>query len=151
MSNFTTRECQVLDLIGQGLRGMQIAEQLGVSELTIRKHRSSIMRKAGLQSTAGLIAFARGAATPAAEAPAADPLDWTRLRPREAEIIRHVIAGRTSKEIARLLDISPLTVRKHRERTRDKLGVHSLGELITRGHVAVAASGGLMPEEPNGP
>lgn len=40
------------------------------------------------------------------------------------------MAGRTSKEIARQLKISPLTVRKHRENVMRKLGVHSMAELI---------------------
>lgn len=128
----TTRERQVLTLTGRGLRSAVIAAELGICELTIRKHRSSIMRKAGLRSTAQLIAFAGGQG----EVPAAgEPLSWDRLRPREAEVVRHVVAGCTSKEIARLLKISPLTVQKHRERAREKLGVHSVGEMITRGRL----------------
>jgi DNA-binding CsgD family transcriptional regulator len=41
-----------------------------------------------------------------------------------------VVEGRTSKEIARYLKISPLTVRKHRENVMRKLGVHSMAELV---------------------
>lgn len=41
-----------------------------------------------------------------------------------------VVGGRTSKEIARQLKISPLTVRKHRENVMRKLGVQSMAELI---------------------
>lgn len=126
----TPRERQVLTLTARGLKGTEIAAELGISELTIRKHRSAIMRKAGLRSTAHLIAFAGDGAAPATDA---TPLCWDRLRPREAEVVRHVVAGRTSKEIARLLDISPLTVQKHRERAREKLGVHTVGEMISRG------------------
>jgi DNA-binding CsgD family transcriptional regulator len=133
MSNLTARELQVLDLTGRGLNGAQSAAELGLSELTIRKHRSSIMRKIGLHSTAGLIAFAGDAAQPADLA--APPLAWHRLSPREAEIIRHVVTGLTSKEIARLLGISPLTVQKHRERARYTLGVHTLSEMVRRGRV----------------
>lgn len=51
------------------------------------------------------------------------------LRPRETQVARLVIAGRTSKEIARRLEISPLTVRKHRENVMRKLDVHSMAEL----------------------
>lgn len=126
----TPRERQVLTLTGRGLKGTEIASELGISELTIRKHRSAIMRKAGLRSTAQLIAFAGDGTGLAADTA---PLPWDRLRPREAEVVRHVVAGRTSKEIARLLDISPLTVQKHRERAREKLGVHTVGEMISRG------------------
>lgn len=126
----TSRERQVLNLTGQGLASAQIAAALGISELTIRKHRSSIIRKAGLRSSAHLVAFASGTTRPET---GLAPLSWDLLRPREAEVVRHVVAGRTSKEIARLLDISPLTVRKHRERAREKLGVHTTGEMIRRG------------------
>jgi DNA-binding CsgD family transcriptional regulator len=131
MSNLTARELQVLDLTGRGLNGTQSAAELGVSELTIRKHRSSIMRKLGLNSTARLIAFAGEAAHPAGLPE--PPLPWDSLSPREAEIIRHVVAGLTSKEIARLLGISPLTVQEHRERARRALDVHTLSEMVRRG------------------
>jgi DNA-binding CsgD family transcriptional regulator len=138
MSNLSARELQVLDLTGRGLNGSQSAAELGLSELTIRKHRSSIMRKLGLHSTARLIAVACEVAPPAA-APA-PPLAWDELSPREAEIIRHVVNGLTSKEIARLLGISPLTVQKHREHARQTLGVRTLREIVRRGRVA----GGLV-------
>jgi DNA-binding CsgD family transcriptional regulator len=134
MSNLTTRELQVLSLTGRGLNGAESAAELGLSELTIRKHRSSIMRKLGLRSTAGLLAVAGDAVKPA-DLQAA-PLAWHKLSPREAEIIRHVVTGLTSKEIARLLGISPLTVQKHRERARQTLGVHTLSEMVRRGRVS---------------
>ncbi|MEA1672739.1 response regulator transcription factor [Nitrospirillum sp. BR 11163] len=130
MNRYTARERQVLDLTGQGLTSSQIAATLGASELTIRKHRSNIMRKAGLTSTAQLIAYARGTTAPQVPPP---PLAWDVLAPREAEVVRYVAAGLTSKEIARLIDISPRTVQKHRERAREKLGVHTLQEIIIRG------------------
>ena len=130
----THRERQVLVLTGRGLRSVEIAAELGICELTIRKHRSAIMRKAGLRSTAQLIAFAGGQGADEMQE-MAEPLSWDRLCPREAEVVRHVVAGCTSKEIARLLKISPLTVQKHRERAREKLGVHTVGEMITRGRV----------------
>ncbi|TWB09937.1 regulatory LuxR family protein [Nitrospirillum amazonense] len=129
MNRYTTRERQVLDLTGQGLSSSQIAATLGASELTIRKHRSNIMRKAGLTSTAQLIAYARGVTAPQLPPP---PLAWDVLGRREAEVVRYVAAGLTSKEIARLIDISPRTVQKHRERAGEKLGVHTLQEIIIR-------------------
>ncbi|MBP7335079.1 helix-turn-helix transcriptional regulator [Niveispirillum sp.] len=136
----TPRERQVLTLTGRGLKSAQIAAELGICELTIRKHRSAIMRKAGLRSTAQLIAFAGGQiAEEETETATAAPLPWDLLRPREAEVVRHVVAGCTSKEIARLLKISPLTVQKHRERAREKLGVRTVGEMITRGRVILPA------------
>lgn len=41
----------------------------------------------------------------------------------------HVLAGRTSKEIARALYLSDLTVRKHRENILRKLGLTSTAQL----------------------
>jgi DNA-binding CsgD family transcriptional regulator len=52
------------------------------------------------------------------------------LRPREIDIARLIAIGLTSKQIARKLGISPLTVRKHRENVMRHLNVHSLAELI---------------------
>jgi DNA-binding CsgD family transcriptional regulator len=47
------------------------------------------------------------------------------LTPREHEILEHVAAGLTNAEIARVLWISPGTVRKHLEHAFEKLGVHT--------------------------
>ena len=41
-----------------------------------------------------------------------------------------MLAGRTSKEIARLLCLSDLTVRKHRENLLRKLGLTSTAQLL---------------------
>ncbi len=45
-------------------------------------------------------------------------------------MLTHVLAGRTSKEIARLLCLSDLTVRKHRENLLRKLGLTSTAQLL---------------------
>jgi DNA-binding CsgD family transcriptional regulator len=42
-----------------------------------------------------------------------------------------IISGKTNKEIAEILVISPKTVDKHRTRLMNKLKVHSVAELIT--------------------
>jgi len=47
------------------------------------------------------------------------------LTPREHEILEYVAAGLTNAEIARLLWISPGTVRKHLENAFEKLDVHT--------------------------
>ncbi len=54
-----------------------------------------------------------------------------RLSPREREILTQVAAGRTSKEIARALAISPRTVEVHRSHLMVKLGAHSLADLVS--------------------
>lgn len=54
----TFRERQVVELIGQGLRGRAIAEKLGMAYFTLRKHRLNILRKLGLTTAAQLSAAA---------------------------------------------------------------------------------------------
>jgi DNA-binding CsgD family transcriptional regulator len=44
--------------------------------------------------------------------------------------MRLVMRGLTSKQIARLLSISDLTARKHRENLLRKLGLHSTAQLM---------------------
>ena len=55
-----------------------------------------------------------------------------RLTPREREIVAHLAQGLSSKEIARLLELSPRTVDMHRGRLLHKLGVHSTMQLLAR-------------------
>ncbi len=52
------------------------------------------------------------------------------LSPREREVVRLIAGGQTSKEIGRALAISPRTVDTYRDRLRDKLGLHTVAELV---------------------
>jgi DNA-binding NarL/FixJ family response regulator len=52
------------------------------------------------------------------------------LTPRETEILRLLAQGRSSKEAAGDLGISPRTVDAHRATIMHKMGLHSIGELI---------------------
>jgi FixJ family two-component response regulator len=52
------------------------------------------------------------------------------LTPREYEILTHVITGRLNKQIAYSLDISEKTVKVHRGRVMEKMGVDSVAELV---------------------
>jgi DNA-binding CsgD family transcriptional regulator len=54
----TTREADVLRLVGEGLSNAQIAERLFVSIRTVETHASRLLRKAGLDSRPQLVAFA---------------------------------------------------------------------------------------------
>jgi len=47
------------------------------------------------------------------------------LTPRELEVLEHVAAGRTDREIATLLYVSARTVQKHLEHAYEKLGVRT--------------------------
>ncbi|OBZ94593.1 transcriptional regulator [Pararhizobium polonicum] len=54
----TRREHQILALVAQGMTARDIAERLGISPLTARKHRENLMRKLNLHSAAELTAYA---------------------------------------------------------------------------------------------
>jgi len=57
-STLSPREREILKLICKGRTNKQIAEKLFLSVRTVERHRSSIMRKAGLENRAELIAYA---------------------------------------------------------------------------------------------
>jgi DNA-binding NarL/FixJ family response regulator len=52
------------------------------------------------------------------------------LTPREKEILKLVAEGKTSKEVAELLYISPNTVQRHRDKIMNKLDLKNLAELV---------------------
>ena len=54
----TRRERQILGLVAQGTNARDIAEQLHISPLTVRKHRENLMRKLDLHNTAELAVYA---------------------------------------------------------------------------------------------
>jgi DNA-binding NarL/FixJ family response regulator len=58
LNSLTKREREVLQLIAEGMTTKQIARQLFVSQKTIRTHRSNMMRKLDLHSTAALTLYA---------------------------------------------------------------------------------------------
>lgn len=52
------------------------------------------------------------------------------LSPRERQVLLGLVAGQANKGIARDLGISPRTVEIHRANMMDKLGCHSLAEVV---------------------
>ncbi len=52
------------------------------------------------------------------------------LTPREREVLQLIAEGQTNKQIAERLQLSVYTVDGHRTRLMEKLGLHSVGELI---------------------
>ncbi|NND06572.1 MAG: response regulator transcription factor [Saprospiraceae bacterium] len=51
----TSREQQILLLIASDLTSREVAQQLFISPETVKSHRSSLIRKLGVKTTAGLI------------------------------------------------------------------------------------------------
>ncbi|MBS1867170.1 MAG: response regulator transcription factor [Acidobacteria bacterium] len=54
----------------------------------------------------------------------------TGLTPREMEILQHIVAGKSNKEIANDLELSVNTVAVHRANIMDRLGIHKTAELV---------------------
>jgi len=52
------------------------------------------------------------------------------LTPRELEILQHIVAGKSNKEIAAELNLSANTVAVHRANIMDTLGIHKTAELV---------------------
>ena len=54
----------------------------------------------------------------------------TGLTQRELEILQHIVAGKSNKEIATELNLSVNTVSVHRANIMDALGIHKTAELV---------------------
>jgi FixJ family two-component response regulator len=54
----TSRERQVMVLVASGLMNKQVASELSISEVTVKMHRGSLMRKMGARSVATLARMA---------------------------------------------------------------------------------------------
>jgi DNA-binding NarL/FixJ family response regulator len=54
----TNREQQVIALIAEGYRTREMAEMLALSHKTVERHRTNLMRKLGVRSATGVVAYA---------------------------------------------------------------------------------------------
>ena len=70
-----------------------------------------------------------GARAPAA-APGADGAAPDVLTSRQREILQLVAEGKSTKEVAQLLDVSAKTVETHRGQIMERLGIHDLAGLV---------------------
>ncbi|MXS85906.1 DNA-binding response regulator [Nitrosomonas sp. HPC101] len=52
------------------------------------------------------------------------------LSPREREVVRLIALGKSGKEIARIIEISPRTVDTYRNRLMDKLQAHNVVDVV---------------------
>jgi DNA-binding NarL/FixJ family response regulator len=53
-----------------------------------------------------------------------------RLSPRERQVLQLVVEGKSSKEIASTIHLSPKTVETYRSRLMEKLGIHDVPSLV---------------------
>jgi DNA-binding NarL/FixJ family response regulator len=54
----------------------------------------------------------------------------SRISPRERQIVKLVAESKSNKEVANILQISVKTVESHRANIMEKLGLHSIAELV---------------------
>jgi FixJ family two-component response regulator len=64
------------------------------------------------------------------------------LTGRELEVMRHVIAGELNKQIGDRLGVVEKTIKVHRARAMEKMGVHSVADLVR-----LCALAGVKPTE----
>ncbi len=60
----------------------------------------------------------------------AEPREEEILSKRERQVLELVAEGKTTPQISQILEISPKTVARHRERIMNKLNLHSAAELV---------------------
>jgi FixJ family two-component response regulator len=145
-------DCLVLDVTMPGLSGLELQEQLNragarlpIVFLTGQGDIPMSVRaiKAGAVNfltkpvdDAELLAAVRVALAEAARqqaeqaALAAERSRLESLTPRELEVLRHVIAGKLNKQIAADLGTSEQTIKVHRMRITEKMGLPSVAELV---------------------
>lgn len=102
---------------------------LHISHHTVCKHRSNILEKLDLHSSAQLLAYAMELhRTPTVASSTAIAL--AEMRPREQQVVRLIAQGLTGKQVARQLGISPGTVRKHRDNLARRTGLRTIADII---------------------
>jgi len=58
LMTLTSREREILKLVGEGYRSKEIGDYLFISPKTVQAHRTNLMKKLDIRTTAGLVAFA---------------------------------------------------------------------------------------------
>jgi two-component system, NarL family, nitrate/nitrite response regulator NarL len=57
-AQLTSRELQIINLVGEGLKNKQIADRLSISEATVRHHLTSVLKKLEVSDRLELLIFA---------------------------------------------------------------------------------------------
>jgi DNA-binding NarL/FixJ family response regulator len=76
------------------------------------------------------VAAGKRVVDPRLPAGSATPGKPCKLTTRELEVLQHIVAGRSNKEIAGVLDVSVNTVSVHRANIMEAIGIHNTAELV---------------------
>ncbi len=93
-----------------------------VEQAYVFQETTSYAREAASHLIADPVAVSGTANTPAAVPPS--------LTPRQQDVLRLIVQGLTTKEIAQRLQRSTKTVEAHRRQMMQRLGVHNVAELV---------------------
>ncbi|WP_157106452.1 LuxR C-terminal-related transcriptional regulator [Nocardia arthritidis] len=136
----TDREIEVLELVAADKTNKEIGELLGTSPSTVKTQLAAIGGKLGTGDRAGMVAIAlRTGILPLTSNASMTGGDRV-LSSREVEVLGMAAAGRTNKEIAVALGMSPVTVKGNLTRIGKKLGANGRA-----GMVAIGLRSGVLP------
>ena len=115
----------VRDILSAGARGYILKQDAGNDLIAaleaVRLHKLYFTSKVSELVLSGYLGRAN-------EAPA--EAQFSRLSPRELQIVQLVAESKSNKEVAAILHISVKTVESHRANIMEKLGLHSVTELV---------------------
>ncbi len=149
-SSHSGARCLILDLCMPGVDGLQLQQTLadhGVPIIFLTGHGDvptcASAMKAGamdfltkpvdedkLMAAVGRALQASLPMRKAAQEQAAARVRYQSLTPREAEVMTCVIAGMLNKQIADHLGAAEKTIKVHRGRVMEKMGVYSVADLV---------------------
>ena len=116
----------VHDVLAAGARGYILKQDAGTDLIAaleaVRLHRVFFTARVSEVVLSGYLGRAAAGTLP--DAP------FSRLSPREFQIVQLVAESKSNKEIANILDISVKTAEAHRAHLMEKLGLHSVTELV---------------------
>jgi DNA-binding NarL/FixJ family response regulator len=116
----------VHDVLSAGARGYVLKQDAGTNLIAAieaaREHKLFFSPRVSEVVLSGYLGRA------SAEAPAEAP--FSPLTPRELQIVQLVAESKSNKEVASFLNISVKTVESHRAHIMEKLGLHSVAELV---------------------
>jgi FixJ family two-component response regulator len=141
--------CVILDLYMPGMSGLDLQQYLIAQGIEVKNGAIDFIEKpfdykrivSLVQECLGRDAQARATRGKAREVAGR----IATLTTREREVMDCVVAGKMNRVIAEELAISIKTVEAHRARLMEKLGVHSVAELVQAAMAARAPSGGVEP------